>query len=405
VKILVVNSGSSSLKYTLFHMEPERVLFSGTIDRIGLPGSVHSFRYEGSETSTRDIPIPNHGAALDEVFATLTNGPLPSLGELAAVAHRVGHGGKYHDAVAITSDVMDEIRRMTPMIPLHHPAMIREIEECLERMPHAIHVAVFDSWFHWTIPDYAAVYGLPYRYFAERGFRRTGFHGNSHAYVSEEAAQFVGRPLEDLKIITCHLGNGASACAIDGGKSVDTSLGMTALEGLLMGTRSGDVDPGLIPIIMKQDHISPDDMIAMLYRESGLLGLSGVSQDMREVEAAAERGDSRASLALEAFCYKVKRYIGAMFMVLGGCDVLVFTGGIGRNSSLVRMKVLEGSARRGFVIDPDKNRQVRPTAQDPVADVTRSDSKVRILVVRTFEELMMARQCMKVIRSRRDGPH
>lgn len=399
VKILVINSGSSSLKYTLFNMEPERVLFSGAVDRIALPGSVHTFRYAGGQEDGRQTPIPNHGAALDEVFAVLTDGPLPSLEELAAVAHRVGHGGKYREAVVINDDVINEVRRMTPMIPLHHPAMILEIEECRQRMPHAVHVAVFDSWFHWTIPDYAAVYGLPYRYFAERGYRRTGFHGNSHAYVSEKAAQFLGRPLSELKIITCHLGNGASICAIDGGKSIDTTLGMTALEGLIMGTRSGDVDPGLIPIIMKQDGISPDDMITMLYRESGLLGLSGVSQDMRDVEAAAARGDARASLALDAFCYKVKRYLGAMLMVLGGCDVLVFTGGIGRNSSVVRSKVLEGVQRLGFVLDQAKNRQVRPTATDPIADVTHPGSKVRILVIRTFEELMMARQCMKVLRS------
>jgi len=397
VRILVINSGSSSLKYTLFRMEDEEVLFSGAIDRIGLGGSHHSFRSTGEEESGKDVTVRNHGDALDEVFVTLTNGPLESLDELAAVAHRVGHGGKYREAVRISPEVMHEIRRMTPMIPLHHPAMIREIEESMKRIPNAVHVAVFDTWFHRTIPDEAAVYGLPYRYFAERGYRRTGFHGNSHAYVSAKAAEFLGRPIEEMKIITCHLGNGASLCAVDRGRSIDTTLGMTALEGLIMGTRSGAVDPGLIPIIMTEEGISPDEMIHMLYRDSGLKGISGVSRDMREVEAAASRGDQRAALALDAFCYKVKRSIGAMLMVLGGCDALVFCGGIGRNSPTVREKALAGAENLGFPIDRDKNRRARPTARHPVDDISGRSSGTKILVIRTFEELMMARQCRSVL--------
>jgi len=275
--------------------------------------------------------------------------------------------------------------------------MIREIEESMKRIPNAVHVAVFDTWFHRTIPDEAAVYGLPYRYFAERGYRRTGFHGNSHAYVSAKAAEFLGRPIEEMKIITCHLGNGASLCAVDRGRSIDTTLGMTALEGLIMGTRSGDVDPGLIPIIMTEEGISPDEMIHMLYRDSGLKGISGVSRDMREVEAAASRGDQRAALALDAFCYKVKRSIGAMLMVLGGCDALVFCGGIGRNSPTVREKALAGAENLGFPIDRDKNRRARPTARHPVDDISGRSSGTKILVIRTFEELMMARQCRSVL--------
>lgn len=397
VKILVLNSGSSSLKYTLFNMEDESVLFSGTIDRIGLEGSTHTFRTAMGKEMCREVTINDHGNALDEAFDALTNGPLGSLEELSAVAHRVGHGGKYRQAVRITDEVIAEIHRMTPMIPLHHPAMLREIEECRTRMPNAIHVAVFDTWFHSTIPDEAAIYGLPFRYFAEKGYRRTGFHGNSHAYVAVKAAEFIGRSMEDLKIITCHLGNGASLCAVDSGKSIDTTLGMTAVEGLIMGTRSGDVDTGLIPVIMREDGLSADDLQRMLYRESGLLGLSGVSRDMREVEAAAQDGNPRAALAFDAFCYRVKRYVGSMLMALGRCDVLVFCGGIGRNSPTVRQKVLQGAHELGFVLDPAKNRQLRPTATDPVADISSPESNVRILVIRTFEELMMARQCTRCI--------
>ncbi len=402
MKILVINGGSSSLKYTLFDMTDESVLFEGIVDRIGLAGSSHSFSWrDKSESATvKEVPISDQGQALDEVLATLAPGPLKSLEELAAVAHRVGHGGKYRDAVRIDPHVISEIRRMTPMIPIHHPAMIKEIEECQARMPHAVHVAVFDSWFHWSIPDEAAIYGLPYRYFAEKGYRRTGFHGNSHAYNSEKGAEFVGRPLEDLKIISCHLGNGASVCAIERGRSIDTTLGMTSVEGLMMGTRSGDVDPGLIPVIMKEDSLTSDQMVRMLYTESGLLGISGVSRDMREIEQAAAV-NPRAALALNAFCYKVKRAIGAMLMVLGGCDVLIFAGGIGLNSPTVRSKTLEGTSGLGFVIDEEKNSgPERATEEHPVVEISATSSRARILVVRTFEELIMARQCTKVVRGK-----
>ncbi|MDQ7784880.1 MAG: acetate kinase [Desulfomonilaceae bacterium] len=405
MKILVINSGSSSLKYTLFNMADESVIFAGTFDRIGLEGPTHAYRSQDGNRSAHTSQIRNHGQALDELLHTLTGGPLESLGDLSAVAHRVGHGGKYRNAVRITPDVLSEIRRMTPMIPLHHPAMIMEIEECRVRMPDAVHVAVFDTWFHRTIPDKAAIYGLPYKYFKERGYRRTGFHGNSHAYISAKAAEFLGRPLEELKVITCHLGNGASVCAIERGRSIDTSLGMTALEGLIMGTRAGDLDPGLMPVIMKEDSLTPDDVIGMLYRDSGLKGISGVSSDMREVEAAAEQGNHRAHLALDAFCYKVKRYVGAMLMVLGGCDVLVFAGGIGRNSPTVRQKVLEGSEGLGFSLNEHANHSRRAYADNPVVDISGDASKVKVLVIRTFEELMMARQCMEVIEGKSGREH
>jgi acetate kinase len=395
MKVLVINSGSSSLKYTLFEMEDETILFLGSIDRIGLPGETHSFR-DGvnGKDFTKNVNVADHGQALDELFSTLLAGPLTSLEELPAVAHRVAHGGKYKKAVLVDDDVIAEIRKMTPFIPIHHPAMVSEIEECRVRMPHAKHVAVFDMSFHRTIPEKAAIYGLPYSYFADRGYRRTGFHGHSHQYVSKMAAEFLGIPLDKLKIVTCHLGNGSSVAAIAGGRSIDTSLGMTAVEGLMMGTRSGDVDPGLIPVIMKEDGLDPDQMIDLLYRKSGLMGISGVSRDLREIESAAEQGNPRAALALEAFCYKVKRYIGSMLMVLGGCDVLAFAGGIGRNSPLVRTKALEGTEELGFLIDEEKN---RTKTDEAVWDISHSDSKIKILTVKTFEEIMMARECAEVV--------
>lgn len=394
--VLVINSGSSSLKYSLFNMTDETILISGLIDRIGLREGTHSFSFHPNRSeTTRKLEISGHGAALDEVFGVLTNiGPLKSLDEIRAVAHRVGHGGKYKEAVLIDDDVVEEVRRMTPMIPLHHPAMIEEIKECRIRMPNAIHVAVFDTSFHRTLPDKATIYGLPYKYF-EKGYRRTGFHGHSHAYVSAKAAEYLGKPIEELKIISCHLGNGAGVTAVDGGRSVDTTLGMTAVEGLIMGTRSGDVDPGLMPIIMKEESLSPDDVIDMLYRKSGLAGISGVSRDMREVETAAARGNLQSILALDAFCYKVKRFIGSMLMIMGGCDALVFTGGIGRNSAAVRTKALENTENLGFIIDEDKNNDPEPGA--PVHDISHAYSKIKILTVQTFEELMMARECKAVV--------
>lgn len=400
MKILIINSGSSSLKYTLFQMRDERVIFSGAIDRIGLEGSTHVFNAADEPETTKELSIDDHGQALDEMLDTLVARPLKSLDELVAVCHRLAYGGKYRDAIRIDAEVMAEVRRVTPMFPLHHPAMILEIEECMQRMPEAAHIAVFDSWFHATIPDKAAIYGLPYRYFAEKGYRRVGYHGNSHAYVAQKAAEFLNKPLNQLKMITCHLGNGASLCAINEGKSIDTTLGITALEGLIMGTRSGDVDPGLIPIIMKEDSISPDEMINLLYKESGLEGISGVSRDMREIEAAANQRDPRAVLALDAFCYKVKRSIGSMLMVLGGCDALIFTGGIGRNSPTVRLKALEGTGDLGFIIDETKNNPTDPpNSQCPILDISADASRVKILAIETFEELMMARLSMKVLKT------
>ena len=291
------------------------------------------------------------------------------------------------------------MRSMNRFFPLHHPAMILEIEECMRRMPHALHVAVFDNSFHRNIPDEAAIYGLPYRYFSEKGYKRTGYHGNSHAFSAHEAAKFLNVPLEKLRIITCHLGNGCSLCAVKHGMSIDTSLGISAIEGLIMGTRCGDVDPGLLPIIMEEENLSPSDLTNMLSKQSGLLGISGLSRDMREIETATGNGNEQASLALKAFCYKVKRSMGSMLMALGGCDVLVFTGGIGENSPIVRAQSIEGSQDLGFIIEPTKNSGVNHlTIENPIQEISSGSSTVKILVVRANEELMMARECLQIAR-------
>jgi acetate kinase len=398
MKILVINTGSSSLKYDLFDMTRETVIFRGEMDQIGLAQATHLTEAGRSRETEKQVELPDHGAAVDEMLATLNETALSSQAELAGVAHRVLHGGRYQNATLINGEVLAELRRMIPFVHLHHPVMIAEIEACQSRLPEARHVAVFDNFFHHTIPEEAAVYGLPYRYFAENGYRRTGYHGFSHAYVASKAAEFVGRPLVELKIISCHLGNGASVCAIKGGRSIDTSMGMTPQEGLLMGTRCGDVDPVLLPVIMQKESLSAERMIDLLCEESGLLGLSGVSRNMHEIEAAGRQGNPKAQLAFKAFCYRVRRYIGAMLMVLGGCNGLIFTGGIGEHSAEVRAGVLAGTAELGFVLDQTKNSQPQgPTEEERVLDITAPASRVRLLAIKTFEELIMARQCREVV--------
>lgn len=398
MKILVINTGSSSLKYDLFDMARETLIFRGEINQIGLKQATHRTKGRNGQESKNQVELPDHGAAVDEMLATLNKTALSSQAELAGVAHRVLLGGRYRSATLINADVLAELRRMIPFVHLYHPVMIAEIEACQNRLPEAKHVAVFDNYFHHTIPEKAAIYGLPYRYFAEKGYHRTGYHGFSHAYVAGKAAEFVGRPLVELKLISCHLGNGASVCAIQAGRSIDTSMGMTPQEGLVMGTRSGDIDPVLLPVIMQQESLSPEQMIDMLCEESGLLGLSGLSRNMHEIEAACQQGNARAKLAFDAFCYRVKRYIGAMLMVLGGCDVLIFTGGIGEHSPTVRAAILAGTSGLGFAIDQAQNSQGRePTSEQRVLDITAPSSGVRILAIKTFEELIMARQCHEVV--------
>ncbi len=399
MRILVINTGSSSLKYDLFSMDDESVLFSGRIDGIGLDRARHRVSGKTCPAATSELNVPDQMSAISLMLDALQHGCIRALKDIHAAAHRVAHGGVHTQAAVITPDVIAELKRMVPFAPLHLPAMISEIELCMSLMPDTVHVAVNDAWFHTTMPDEATLYGLPFEYFEKKGYRRVGYHGFSHAYVAQRAAEFLAQPLQDLDIISCHLGNGSSLCAIAGGKSVDTTLGMSALEGLMMGTRSGDVDPGLIPVIMKEESLSPDQVLEMLYTQSGLIGVSGVSRNMQDVEQAMAQGNAQAALAFKTFCYKVKRYIGAMLMALGGCDALIFTGGIGENSPRVRAAVLQGASKLGFVINEQKNFQSAPWGDADVLDITGENSLIRILAIRTFEELIMARQCADAIKS------
>ncbi len=407
MKVLVINSGSSSLKYELFDLNTEDSLMEGAVSRIGMESAEHNYSC-GDQEARESIDAPDHLTALGPVLNALTSAPgapVKSLSEIGAVAHRIGHGGSlYRGPVVIDQAVKDEIRRLIPLMPLHHPAMLAGIESCQAALPDVPHVAVFDTAFHSAIPDEAAIYGLPYEYFT-KGVKRFGFHGNSHEYVALKAAEYLETPLRRLNIISCHLGNGASVCAIQRGHSIDTSMGFTPLEGLIMGTRVGDIDPGVITYLMRSEGLTADEIDDMFNKKGGLLGISGVSSDMREIIAAANGENNRALLAIKTFCYRVKRYIGAYAAVLGGADVLIFTGGIGEKGRGERARCLQGLEKLGFAIDPLRNERCAVSAADPVFDIGARHSAVNILVVATDEELMIARQCAKALDYRRSIKH
>jgi acetate kinase len=395
MKVLVINSGSSSLKYELFDLDAEASLMSGAVSRIGMDGAQHAYACGGREGSLK-VEAPDHLAALGFILKAVTGvegAPIKSLADIGAVAHRIGHGGSvYRGPVVIDQAVIDEIRRLIPLMPLHHPAMLAGIEACQKALPDAPNVAVFDTAFHSAIPDEAAIYGLPYEMFAG-GVRRFGFHGNSHEYVALKAAEYLETPLRRLNIISCHLGNGASVCAVQRGHSIDTSMGFSPMEGLIMGTRVGDLDPGIIPYLMRSQKLSIDELDDMMNKKGGLLGISGVSSDMRETLAAADEGNTRALLAIKAFCYRIKRYIGAYHAVLGGADVLIFTGGIGEHSRGIRSRCVQGLEKLGFAVDPVRNGRCAVNAAAPVCDIGTRYSNAHILVIATDEELMIARHC------------
>jgi len=395
MKVLVINSGSSSLKYELFDLYTEASLMSGAVSRIGMGGAQHTYSWGEKEASVA-VEAADHLSAFGLIIRAIvdTEGvPIQNLSEIDAVAHRITHGGSlYRSPVVIDQAVIDEIRRLIPLMPLHHPAMLAGIEACRKIFPDVPHVAVFDTAFHRTIPDEAAIYGLPYKVF-ERGIKRFGFHGNSHEYVAQKAAAYLEIPLKRLNIISCHLGNGASVCAIKRGHAIDTSMGFSPLEGLIMGTRVGDLDPGVITYLMHEDKLSVDQLDDMLNNQSGLAGISGVSADMREVLAAADAGNTRALLAIKAFCYRVKRYIGAYHAALGGTDVLIFTGGIGENSRGIRARSVQGLEKLGFAVDHIRNDRCAVNDVATVCDIGARFTSVHILVVATDEELMIARHC------------
>ncbi|MGB9596391.1 MAG: acetate/propionate family kinase [Candidatus Poribacteria bacterium] len=395
MKVLVINAGSSSVKYKLYLIEDEKLLAEGIIDRIGLSGSnlVHK-PIDKSEVEIQSY-IPNYETALSMMMAYLTDadyGVIKSTDEISAIGHRVVHGGeKISSSVLITEEIENIIKECFDLAPLHNPPNLMGIQACKKLLPNINQVAVFDTAFHRTIPKYAYLYAIPYRLYEEYSIRRYGFHGTSHRFVAHSASEFLGQPLEKLKMITCHLGNGCSITAIKDGKSIDTSMGFTPLEGLIMGTRSGDIDPAIIFYFIERIGLSVQEVNSMLNRESGLLGLSGISRDMRDILKSAEEGNEKATTAINCFVYRIKKYIGAYSASMGGLDVLVFTAGIGENSSLIRSLTCKGLEYLGLYIDEEKN----SNSQRKKA-INADDSKVKVLVIPTDEELMIARDTAKI---------
>ncbi|HBG13985.1 MAG TPA: acetate kinase [Synergistaceae bacterium] len=390
MKVLVLNCGSSSLKYQLFDMTSEEVLAKGLVERIGIDGSRVKHEKTGVEPLKFDIPIPNHKVGIKVVLDTLLDGDqgvIRNLDELRAVGHRVVHGGeKFARSVIVTPEVLDVIEECVPLAPLHNPANLMGIKAMMEVLPDVPQVAVFDTAFHQTMPDYAYIYGLPFHYYEKQRVRRYGFHGTSHFYVAYRAAEMLGKPIEDLKIVTCHLGNGSSISAVKGGRSIDTSLGFGTVPGVLMGTRCGDVDPTVILYLMEQDGIDPKSMSHIVHKESGLQGISGISSDLRDVEEAAAEGNDRARLALDILCYGIRKHVCAYAGAMGGIDAIVFTAGIGENSTTVRRMVCQGLEFLGAKINLERN-----NVRGKEAFINEPDSRVSIMVVPTNEELVIAR--------------
>lgn len=398
--ILIINCGSSSLKYRLFDTEKPTLQVSGLVERIGSFNPVH--RIEDGERTLIDFAGKDHGAAFASMIEALSKRKhIASAADITAVGHRVVHGGeRFTDPVLLTDEVVSEIESVGNLAPLHNPINVLGIRLARQTFPLAAHVAVFDTSFHHTLPAYAYLYGLPYEMYEQHGVRRYGFHGTSHAYVALKAAQYLKRPYHSLEIVTCHLGSGASLCAVDHGRSVDTSMGMTPTAGLIMGSRSGDVDPGALAFLMKDGTVDPSDLDALVNKQSGLLGLSGLSNDMRELETAAAEGHGRALTAIKTFCYQIRKTIGAYTAAMQGLDCVVFTGGIGENSAGVRSLACQGLDCMGIVLDEEKNRMATGLVEP--MEISSSDSAVRVLVVPTNEERMIARESLLTIERHRE---
>jgi len=395
VEVLVVNAGSSSLKYQLINMKTEETTAEGLIERIGIEGSKLTQTAQGKKI-VFEAPMRDHIDASKYMIQALTDstvGVVKSMDEISAVGHRVVQGGeRFSASVLINEDVLHEIEANIPLAPLHNPANLMGIRACQQVMPDTRMVAVFDTAFHQTMPPKAYLYGLPMDYYKRLKVRRYGFHGTSHSYVSARAAAFLGLKREDLRIITCHLGNGSSIAAVDHGKCVDTSMGMTPLEGLIMGTRSGNLDPAVLQYIMNSDQIDVDTLLNVLNKESGLLGISGVSSDMRDIESAAAEGNQNAQMALEMLYAGIKKYIGAYAAIMGGVDVIVFTAGIGENGIELRENVMEGFDFLGAAIDKEKNK-----VRGKERDISSQDSRVKVLVIPTNEEIVIARDTLELV--------
>lgn len=398
MNVLVINCGSSSLKYQLINSESEEVLAKGLCERIGINGSAITHQPEGGEKVTTEVEMKNHTQAVQYVIEKLTDkevGVISSLDEIDAVGHRVVHGGeKFASSVVITDEVVKTIEECNDLAPLHNPANLIGINSCKEIMPNVPMVAVFDTAFHQTMPKKAFLYGLPYEYYDKYKVRRYGFHGTSHDFVSNRAAEMLGKKREDLNIVVCHLGNGASVSAVKAGKSVDTSMGLTPLEGLIMGTRSGDMDPAIITFLAEKENISAKDVIDICNKKSGMLGLSnGVSSDFRDLAAAEESGNEYAKDALETYAYRVAKYIGAYAIGMQGLDAVVFTAGIGENNISLRARICEYLSIFDTKIDDEKN-----NIRGEEAIVSTEDSKVKIMVIPTNEELAIARETVALVK-------
>ncbi|SFG52022.1 acetate kinase [Halobacillus alkaliphilus] len=390
-KILAINAGSSSLKFQLIDMPEETVITKGLVERIGLEDAVFTIEVNDEKDKTV-TDIPDHGEAVKILLDKLTsNGVIDSLDEINGVGHRVVHGGeRFSESVLITDQVIKEIEEVSDLAPLHNPANLTGIRAFREVLPEVPHVAVFDTAFHQSMPEQSYLYSLPYEYYEEYGIRKYGFHGTSHKYVSERASEMMGRPVEQLRLLSCHLGNGASIAAIEGGKSIDTSMGFTPLAGVTMGTRSGNIDPALIPFIMEKTGKTANEVMNVLNKESGMLALSGFSSDLRDIEIRASEGDERAELALEVFAARIHKYIGSYAARMHGIDGIIFTAGVGENSYTMRERVLKGLEFMGVYWDPSLN-QIRGKE----AFVNYPHSPVKVMVIPTNEEVMIARDTVE----------
>lgn len=396
MKVLVINAGSSSIKYQLFDMKNESVLASGLVERIGMDSSIVTHKPTGKEEVVEVKEILDHVAGVKRVIELLiseTAGVIKSMDEVDAVGHRIVHGGEtFKNSVRVTDAVKQEIKRLYALAPLHNPAHIMGIEGVEANLPDVPQVVVFDTAFHQTMPKSSYMYALPQRLYKQHQVRRYGFHGTSHKYVSDVAAEVIGKELKDLKVVTCHIGNGGSLTAIKDGKSFDTSMGMTPLEGLMMGTRSGDMDPAIVPYVMSKEELTINEVNSMLNKHSGLLAISGLSSDMREITDTMHENEN-AKLAFDMYVYRVKKYIGSYAAAMNGLDALVFTAGVGENSIVVRQAVCEGLTFFGVEIDEEKNKIRSKDARI----ISKESSKVKVLVVPTNEELIIARDTFNII--------
>lgn len=399
MKILVLNCGSSSIKYKLFDMTTKEVMAQGGIEKIGLPGSFLKLTLPNGEKKILEKDVPEHTTGIDFILNTLVSeeyGAIKSLDEINAVGHRMVHGGeKFAKSVLIDQEVLDTFITCSDLAPLHNPANLKGVNAVTAILPNVPQVGVFDTAFHQTMPDYAYMYAVPYELYTKYGVRRYGFHGTSHRYVSKRVCEFLNIPVEGTKIITCHVGNGGSITAVKDGKSVDTSMGLTPLEGLMMGTRSGDIDGGAVTYIMEKEGLDATGISNLLNKKSGVLGVFEKSSDMRDLESAAAAGEPRAVLAESMYFYRIKKYIGAYAAAMGGVDVIVFTGGVGENQMNARSGACEGLEYMGVKIDMEKNK-----TRGEEAIISADDSKVKVVVIPTDEELMIASDTMDILNAK-----